>query len=85
MTVSNSFLFALKGARGICFEPVRLSFRSLRALYALNSRVLCVGEGSSEKEEVLEIRSDNLLSSIIRTEDAGLDKLLTVYRDPDAE
>src|SRR5438067_2300114 len=36
---SNTFYFALRGARGLCFEPVRETFHKLRALYRFDRRV----------------------------------------------
>ncbi|NER33108.1 MAG: FkbM family methyltransferase [Oscillatoria sp. SIO1A7] len=64
---SNTFLFALKGARGLCFEPVRWTFTKLNRLYWLNPQVKCINEGISDRERVLEIRSYGALSSIDET------------------
>ena len=69
MSGSNTFLFALKGAKGLCFEPVPAIFFDLKYLYWINKKVKCINEGISDEEQILEMRSQGVLSSIIETED----------------
>ncbi len=66
---SNTFLFALKGAKGLCFEPVPGIFFYLKYLYWINKKVKCINEGISDEEQNLQMRSQGVLSSIIETED----------------
>jgi len=46
---SNSFYWALRGARGACFEPVAATFLRLKRLYLFNSRVACRNVGISDR------------------------------------
>ena len=46
---SNSFYWALRGARGVCFEPVANTFLRLKRLYLFNSRVACRNVGISDR------------------------------------
>ena len=55
VTGSNTFYFALKGARGICFEPVAETYTKLRWLYLLNPRVRTIQCGISNQSRVAEI------------------------------
>lgn len=64
---SNTFLFALQGAKGLCFEPVKSTFFKLDRLYLFNPRVECINEGISNEEKTLEIKSYGPLSSIDET------------------
>jgi FkbM family methyltransferase len=48
ITYSNTFLFALRGARGVCFEPIPTNFARLRALHRLTRRVECRNYGISD-------------------------------------
>jgi FkbM family methyltransferase len=64
---SNTFLFALQGAKGLCFEPVKSTFFKLERLYLFNPRVECINEGISNAEKTLEIKSYGPLSSIDET------------------
>jgi FkbM family methyltransferase len=41
---SNSFLFALRGASGLCFEPELETYRQLRKLYTFNRKVSCINQ-----------------------------------------
>jgi len=66
---SNTFLFALKGAHGLCFEPVHEIFKRLSDLYRFNSRIICIKEGISDQQKKYEIRVDGVISTIIETED----------------
>jgi FkbM family methyltransferase len=69
ITGSNTFKFALNGAEGLCFEPVKEIFNYLRNLYFLNFKVRCINEGISNLQKELEIRVDGALSAILNTED----------------
>jgi FkbM family methyltransferase len=81
---SNSFLFALQGARGLCFEPVSNIFKRLSNLYFLNSRVICINEGISDEQKRYEIRVDGVISTIIETEDPVNAICLNEYIDKNA-
>jgi FkbM family methyltransferase len=66
---SNTFYFALRGTRGICFEPVRWTFQKLQSLYAFNRRVQCRNVGISDKSGETEIVGADFLSYIPDTMD----------------
>ena len=66
---SNTFYFALRGARGVCFEPVRWTFQKLESLYALNRRVQCRRVGISDRSGDAEIVGGDFLSYIPDTMD----------------
>jgi FkbM family methyltransferase len=85
ITCSNTVLASLRGARGLCFEPNPLVYRSLAAFYAMTPRVECIPEGLSDAEGVLKLRCDGLLSTITATEDATLAGLLQPYARSGAE
>lgn len=55
ISFSNSYLFAQKGARGLCFEPLKFSYWKLALYYFLNPRVICINEAISEKEAMAEM------------------------------
>ncbi len=84
ISVSNTFLFALKGARGLSFEPVKKIYRQLTSLYSFNSKIKCFQIGLSDRKGFLEIRQDGLLSSFVETEDIGCKKLLDKYSNKNA-
>lgn len=69
ITGSNTFLFALRGARGLCFEPVRETFTKLNALYRFNPRVTCRHCAISDRAGAVMIKSWGGLSCIGETED----------------
>jgi FkbM family methyltransferase len=69
ISTSNTFYFALRGARGICFEPVAETFARLSALYRFNPRVRCVQCGISDQNRVVEIAAADALSFVPETED----------------
>ena len=71
ITGSNTFYFALKGARGICFEPVAEIYTKLRWLYLLNPRVRTIKCGISNQDKVAEIIAADFLSFLPETEDTG--------------
>lgn len=82
---SNTFLFALRGASGLCFEPVRWTFEKLNRLYWLNPKVKCINEGVSDRERVLEIRSYGALSSIDETKNTRHRELVNFADDAPVE
>lgn len=45
---SNTFYWALRGARGVCFEPLPEAYMRLRRLYLFNRYVACRNLGISE-------------------------------------
>jgi FkbM family methyltransferase len=65
--LSNTFLFALKGARGILFEPVPLFFKRLRLLYLFNQNCVCIREGISDKSAILKMRLGGDFSTLEET------------------
>jgi len=81
---SNTFLFATRGAIGICFEPDRFNFGRLIELYCWQRAVECVAQGISDKSCKAVLRCDGLLSTIEGTEDPGLEILLAAHRNSDA-
>jgi FkbM family methyltransferase len=66
---SNTFYFALRGARGICFEPVRWTFQKLKSLYAFNRRVQCRNVGISDSSGETDIVVADFLSYLPNTLD----------------
>jgi FkbM family methyltransferase len=84
ITLSNTILFALRGAHGLSFEPNAGDFRRVRELYRWNGRVECIEEGLSDGTGLREFRSDGLLSAMTETEDPGLTKLLAGFTRADA-
>jgi len=81
---SNTFLFALRGAAGLCFEPDPVNFSQLAGMYRWHRRIRCVAEGMSDAAGQVTMRCDGLLSTITSTEDAGLNSLLAGWRNPGA-
>jgi len=69
ISCSNTFLFALAGAKGLCFEPVSYTFSRLSSLYLFNRQIKCIKSGISNKNRELTIRSEGLLSYITETQD----------------
>ena len=66
---SNTFYFAVRGARGVCFEPLRESYLKLRCLYFFNRRIVCRNCGISDKAGDAEIAHVGDWSYILETED----------------
>ncbi len=66
---SNTFAFALRGASGICFEPVSEPFRKLRSLYALRRNVVCRKIAISDRDAETQIVAANYYSFLPETED----------------
>ena len=69
ITGSNTFYFALKGAHGICFEPVNETYAKLHWLYLLNRRVRTVRCGISNENRIAQIIAADFLSFLPETED----------------
>jgi FkbM family methyltransferase len=69
ITGSNTFYFALKGAHGICFEPVTETYTKLRWLYLLNRRVCTARCGISDQNRTAQIVAADFLSFLPETED----------------
>ena len=72
---SNIFYFALRGAQGVCFEPLPEYFVRLRSLYLFNPRVQCRNCGISDEERDSEFISWGAWSYIPETEDRDHTKL----------
>jgi len=83
-SLSNTALFALHGAHGLCFEPNPKDHRRLRAFYSVTNRIECFRQAVSDQAGTMEFRSDGLLSSVTATEDSGLTKLLAPFRSSDS-
>ena len=58
---SNTFRFALDGARGLCLEPVRDTFTKLRWLHLLNDRVTTIRLGVSDQDREADIVAADFL------------------------
>ena len=46
---SNSFYWGVRGARGVCFEPIPETFNRLKRLYLFSQRVACRNIGISDQ------------------------------------
>lgn len=79
ISCSNTYLLALQGAKGLCFEPVKLNFAFLKWLYIFNKQVKCIQEGISNEARQIEIQGDGLLSFIPETQDLKLKGILNEY------
>jgi FkbM family methyltransferase len=66
---SNTFLFVLRGARALMFEPIPEIFDVLRDFTACAADVIAVNEGISNRETELEFAVHGLLSFATDTED----------------
>jgi FkbM family methyltransferase len=74
---SNTFYFALRGASGVCFEPLQQSYAQLRCLYFLNRSVVCRNCGISDKSRQADIVQLQDCSYLPETEDQGHTHLLS--------
>jgi FkbM family methyltransferase len=79
INVSSTFLFSLKGASGMCFEPVYSTFLMLQSLYRLNNKIICIQEGISNQTKEIEIQREGLLSYIPETLDPLIQEILEPY------
>jgi FkbM family methyltransferase len=78
VTGSNTLYFALRGARGICFEPVSETYIKLRWFYALNPRIRTVRCGISDRNGKTTIIAADFVSYLPETEDSAHTSLSTM-------
>ena len=83
ISFSNTLLFALQGAKGLCFEPDPWNFERLCALYRLQRCVECIPVGISDHVGKATMRADGLLSSL-GDKDDNLDALLSSFKNSNA-
>lgn len=81
---SNTALAALRGARGLCFEPNPADYALLAGFYRCATHIQCIQEGLSDTSGMVDLRCDGSLSAITATEDTGLTTLLAAFNRPDA-
>lgn len=79
-TGSNCLRFALRGARGLCFEPDPENYARLTGLLRFNRRVECIPEALSAAPGELDLRCEGVLSTLVGNEDPSLDALLAGHR-----
>lgn len=79
ITLSNTILFSLRGAKGLLFEPVQSTFTYLNQLYYFNPRSICIQEGLSNCYKAIDIQREGLLSYIPETLDPLISNLLDSY------
>jgi FkbM family methyltransferase len=79
ISVSNTLYFALLGAHGICFEPVRETFAKLRWLHILNPRVRTVKCGISDQSRKATMIAADFVSYLPETEDLAHTKLSKIH------
>jgi FkbM family methyltransferase len=84
ISCSNTALAALRGARGLCFEPNPAAYSRLAGFYCCATRVDCIAQGLSDGGGEVELRCDGLLSAITATEDLALTALLADFNHDDA-
>ena len=72
-------IFALRGARGICFEPVRDTYTKLHWLHALNPRVHTVRCGNADQNREATIIVADFLSHLPETKDAMHTAISTIH------
>lgn len=84
-TSSNTFLFAVKGAKGISLEPVPSIFNRLKVLYLLNPRITCLNVGISDIDANAEMVKSGLLSYLPETQDPGHRELVSGCFDDSME
>lgn len=66
---SNTFYFALRGAGGICFEPIPEVYSSLRSLHRFNQKVKCLRCALSDENKNARMVSLEGLSYLPETQD----------------
>ena len=66
---SNIFWFAINGASGLCFEPIKSTYERLNFLFLFCPKVHCICEGISNQQNSYEIRQFGPFSSIDETGD----------------
>lgn len=84
ISCSNTALAALRGARGLCFEPNPAAYLRLANFYRLTPRIDCIAQGLSDTAGSVDLRCDGLLSAMTATEDVALTALLADFNQPDA-
>jgi FkbM family methyltransferase len=67
ITGSNTYLYARKGASGLCFEPVSETYSVLCKIHASHKHVKCINEGISEAANKFKIQKEGLMSFITET------------------
>lgn len=78
ISCSNSLHFALRGAHGVCFEPIRETYTKLRWLHALNPRVRTVRCGISDQTRKAIMIAADFVSYLPETEDTTHTEILTI-------
>jgi FkbM family methyltransferase len=76
---SNTLYFALLGARGLCFEPVRETYTKLHWFYALNPHVRTMRCGISDHNREATMMAADFLSCVPETEDAAHTAISVVH------
>jgi len=76
---SNTFLFAMKGAKGVCFEPVPTIYQMLRSLYQFKREIICFNLGISDASKQTEIVSAGVLSYLPETADESYLKVMDKF------
>ena len=56
---SNTFKFAKKGARGLCVEPSRKSFRKLKLNHLFHRKVSCIHSAVSSQSGYLYLKEED--------------------------
>ena len=71
---SNSYKFAKKGARGLCIEPSRLSYRKLFFNHLIHNKVKCLNIAISEKDGLVYLQEsgyEQILSKVTTKKSIG--------------
>jgi FkbM family methyltransferase len=68
---SNTFYWALRDARGVCFEPLPEFYGRLKMLYWLNRNISCRNLALSDRSREAELVSLEALSYLPETRDEG--------------
>lgn len=76
---SNTLYFALRGAHGLCFEPVSETYTKLRWLHALNPRIRTMRCGISDQSREATMIAADFLSCLPETEDAAHTAVSTIH------
>lgn len=79
ITGSNTLYFALRGAHGVCFEPIRETYTKLRWLHALNPRIHTRKCGISDRNRQAAMMAADFLSCVPETEDVQHTSVSTIY------
>jgi FkbM family methyltransferase len=76
---SNTLYFALRGAHGICFEPIRDTYTKLHWLHALNPRIQTVRCGISDRSRGAKMIAADFVSYLPETEDPAHTAFSTIH------